>query len=263
MTGPALTLSSALQSLRLNTAQALLGEAAFATLPPQETQPQAYLQALIDGLCGLSLQDALTACANRRQLQQVMTAELDRVVRSGDMSLLLMIDIDKFKHINDQYGHNAGDQVLQAVAKALRACIRPMDTLARFGGEEFAIILPACQPAYGAVVAERLRMAIERLRIFLNPVQSITVTASIGGAYALQWIRSTPQLWTERADQQLYLAKHHGRNRISIEKQPDSTVTAEEKNLLFSPSLTSCTFWTDDGLENLSFPAADMTDGVN
>ena len=263
MTGTVLTPSLTLLGLRLDEARALLGECTAQTLPAPDTQPLAHLQTLIDGLCGLSLQDPLTGCANRRQLEQVMTAELDRVVRSGDMALLLLIDIDLFKRVNDQHGHNAGDRVLQAVAAALRTCIRPMDTLARFGGEEFAIILPACQPAYGALIAERLRRTIESLDILLNPVQRIQVTASIGGAYALQWIRSTPQLWIERADQQLYLAKCHGRNRLSIEQQPDSTVTAEEKKLLVIPSLMACTAWGEDSPTDPVYPAADMTDGVN
>ena len=138
-----------------------------------------------------------------------------------------------------------------------------MDTLARYGGEEFAIVLPACQPAYGQNVADRVRRAIEALRIRINPSQEIAVTVSIGGAYALQWIRSTRELWIERADQQLYRSKSAGRNRIEIEQQPDSTVTAEEKNLLFIPELTADTSsWSGDWIEVLAAPA-DITDGAN
>lgn len=253
----------ALQQFRLDRALALLGEAEAAALPPAQADATAYLQAIIDGLCSLSLQDPLTGSANRRHFDAILDRELDRVARSGDVALLLMIDIDYFKQVNDQYGHNIGDTVLQQVAKALSHCVRPMDTLARYGGEEFAIVLPACQPAYGQNVADRVRRAVEALRIPISPGQEISVTVSIGGAYALQWIRSTRKLWIERADQQLYLAKGQGRNRIEIEQQPDSTVTAEEKNLLFIPELTSdSTAWAGDWMEALTAPQ-DHVNGAN
>ncbi len=128
--------------------------------------------------------------------------------------------------------------VLQSVARTLNACVRPMDTLSRYGGEEFAVVLPACQAGFGRVVAERIRKAVESTPIRISPSVELHVTVSIGGAFALQWIRSTTLLWTERADSQLYKAKMAGRNRVSIEDQPDSTVTAEEKSLLFGPLYT-------------------------
>lgn len=255
MTGNPSSPPLALQQLRLDGALALLGETETSALPPAQTDANAYLQAVIDGLCDLSLRDPLTAAANRRHFDSILDRELDRVARSGDVALLLMVDIDHFKQVNDQYGHNIGDAVLQQVAHALAHCVRPMDTLARYGGEEFAIVLPACQPAYGQNVADRVRRAVEALRVRINPSQQIGVTVSIGGAYALQWIRSTRKLWIERADQQLYLAKGQGRNRIEIEQQPDSTVTAEEKNLLFIPELSTGTSpWTGDWIEALAAP---------
>ena len=256
MTGTLTPSFDALQKLRLDGALALLGEKPF-TFNENGSLEEALarLQGIIDGLCDLSLRDPLTGCANRRLFDSVLHRELDRVARSGDMALLLMVDIDHFKQINDQYGHIAGDKVLQHVAHTLSQGIRPMDTLARFGGEEFAIVLPACQPAYGHSVADRLRHSVATSRIALDAQQEIDVTISIGGAYALQWIRSTRQLWIERADQQLYLSKHAGRNRIEIEQQPDSTVTAEEKNLLFIPQLSSQVHdGTDDWFEALSAP---------
>jgi two-component system, cell cycle response regulator len=253
---------SALQHIRLDGALALLGETESAALPPAQTDALAHLQAIIDGLCGLSLRDPLTGCANRRQFDSILDRELDRVARSGDVALLLMVDIDHFKQVNDQFGHNIGDTVLQQVANVLSHCVRPMDTLARYGGEEFAMVLPACQPAYGQNVADRVRRAVEALRIRISPSKEIAVTVSIGGAYALQWIRSTRKLWIERADQQLYLAKHQGRNRIEIEQQPDSTVTAEEKNLLFIPELNpDSAAWSGDWMEALATPQ-DNSDGA-
>ena len=112
---------------------------------PTDT-PTQYLQALIDGLCALSLRDPLTGLGNRRHFRTVIEREIDRVARSGETALLLMLDIDHFKQINDEHGHIAGDMVLQSVAHTLADGIRPMDTLARYGGEEFAIVLPVCPP---------------------------------------------------------------------------------------------------------------------
>lgn len=263
MTGSPPRSSVTLQELRLDGALALLDQVEAVPPPAAPADAAGYLQGIIDGLCDLSLRDPLTGTANRRQFDAILDGELDRVARSGDVALLLMIDIDHFKHVNDTYGHHIGDSVLQQVAHALGQCVRPMDTLARYGGEEFAIVLPACQPAYGQSVADRMRRAVESLRIRINFGREINVTVSIGGAYALQWIRSTRKLWIERADQQLYRAKDHGRNRIEIEQQPDSTVTAEEKNLLFIPALSAeASTWSGDWIEALAAPVESI-DGVN
>ena len=203
-----------------------------------EGEPAPYVQALIDGLCELSLKDPLTGLANRRFLYATLDREIDRVTRAGDSALLMMLDIDHFKSINDAHGHLAGDLVLQSVARTLNACVRPMDTVARYGGEEFAVVLPSCQATFARAVAERMRRAIESTPVRISPVEQVNVTVSIGGAFALQWIRSTKQLWAERADQQLYQAKQAGRNCIVLEEPPDSTVSAEEKNMLFAPLFT-------------------------
>ena len=148
-----------LRDLRLETAQALVGASAQS---PEAAAPERYLQELIDGLCELSLKDPLTGLANRRYFLSVLEREIDRVARSGESALLLLLDIDHFKTVNDTHGHIAGDRVLQDVARTLSTCVRPMDTLARYGGEEFAVVLPGCQAAFGHIVAERIRMAIEK-----------------------------------------------------------------------------------------------------
>ena len=101
------------------------------------------------------------------------------------------------------------------------------------------MVLPACQSAFGHVVAERIRRAVANTPVRISPSVELNVTVSIGGAFALQWIRSTTLLWIDRADNQLYQAKSQGRNRVSIEEQPDSTVSAEEKSLLFGPAVFS------------------------
>ncbi len=226
-----------LRDVRLATACSLVGAGVCAE-PPPGVAPAAYLQSLIDGLCDLSLKDPLTGLANRRHFQAVLESEIDRVARSGEAALLLMLDIDHFKSVNDTHGHVVGDKVLQSVARTLAHCVRPMDTLARYGGEEFAIIMPACQSAFGVAVAERIRRAVASSPVAIAPGCQLDVTISIGGAYAMQWIRSSTTLWTDRADHQLYLAKAAGRNHVCIEPQPDSTVSAEEKGLLFEPLYT-------------------------
>ncbi len=227
-----------LRDLRLDTAHALVAQAGGSEAALHREVPSHYLQSLIDGLCELSLKDPLTGLANRRHFRAVLEREIDRVTRSGEAALLLMLDIDHFKKVNDTHGHLAGDVVLQSVARTLAACVRPMDTLARYGGEEFAVVLPACQAAFGRVVAERIRRAVASTPIRISPSVELNVSVSVGGAFALQWIRSTTLLWTDRADHQLYQAKSAGRNRVSIEEQPDSTVSAEEKSLLFGPLYT-------------------------
>ncbi|MDB6002590.1 MAG: diguanylate cyclase [Rhizobacter sp.] len=210
---------------------------------PQAAQPPAgsprateWLQSVIDALCVLSSKDALTGLANRRQFESVLDREIDRVARAGEPALVLMVDIDHFKRVNDAFGHSAGDAVLRAVAEALRDGVRPMDTVARFGGEEFAVILPNCHPGFGQAVAERLLRLVESRSVVVTPGEQVSVTVSIGGAFAPQWVRSSAALWIERADRQLYRAKGLGRNRVCLEPLPVSNVTAEEKGMLFGVS---------------------------
>jgi len=191
-----------------------------------------WLQALIDALCELSSRDPLTGLANRRQFELVLTQELGRVARSGDPALLLTLDIDHFKRVNDVHGHAAGDAVLRAVAAQLLDCVRPMDTVARIGGEEFAIVLPNCSPGYGPAVAERIRQRVASASLVLADARALSVSVSLGGAFAPQWVRSTPALWLERADQQLYRAKREGRNRACFEPMVQAQVSAEERGML-------------------------------
>jgi diguanylate cyclase (GGDEF)-like protein len=204
-------------------------------LPDAEPYSETWLQGILDALCDLSSKDALTGLVNRRSFEMALGREVDRVARSGEPALLLMLDIDHFKAVNDQHGHAAGDLVIRAVAQSIAQTVRPMDTVARIGGEEFAIILPNCPTSVGVVVAERIRQRVQALAISLGGGQApLTCTISIGGAFAPQWVRSSTLIWTERADRQLYRAKAEGRNRACLESHVDSLVSAEEKGMLFA-----------------------------
>ena len=220
----------------LDVALQLLAHAGYELPTQDQVGKDAWLTSVISGLCELSSRDPLTGLSNRRQFELALAREVDRVARTGESAMMLMIDIDHFKKVNDQHGHAAGDLVLKAVASVLQDCIRPMDTVARFGGEEFAMVLPNCAPGFGHAVAERVRLEVLHRSVPVAPGKEIAVTVSIGGAFAPQWVRSSAPLWLERADQMLYRAKAGGRNLACVEQPLVAPVSAEEKGLLFGTS---------------------------
>ncbi len=227
------TAVAALRQLQLDDALALL-EQAGALLPDAEPYSVRWLQGIVDALSDLSNRDPLTGLVNRRSFEMTLEREIDRVARAGEPALLLMLDIDHFKKVNDTHGHPAGDLVIRAVADAVTQSVRPMDTVARTGGEEFAVVLPNCASSFGPTVAERIRATVAAMVVPVTPSVSVSVTVSLGGAFAPQWIRSSPLLWMERTDRQLYRAKAEGRNRACFEPQVESLVTADEKSMLFA-----------------------------
>lgn len=171
-------------------------------------------------LLNLSSTDSLTRLFNRRKLMQTLGKEFQRHTRSQDIMTLLMLDIDHFKLINDTYGHLNGDTVLVTLAKILKEYLRPYDIATRFGGEEFALVLPNTPIAGALDVAERLRVAVENLT-FSGELRDLKLTVSIGvSGYPGAGIESVDQL-LQAADQALYQAKKSGRNKVCyIDSQP-------------------------------------------
>ncbi|MFP3569016.1 diguanylate cyclase [Paraburkholderia sp. SIMBA_030] len=142
------------------------------------------------------------------------TEEFARWLRSGRALSVLILDLDHFKHINDTYGHPAGDAVLKSVAARVLACLREVDVLARYGGEEFIVRLPATTLAEAATVGERIRSAIASEKVSYAG-QLIAVTASIGAAQVRVGATNHEALVHE-ADEALYDAKSNGRNRLIV-----------------------------------------------
>ena len=153
---------------------------------------------------------------DRRQFLQLSEQNLNRSRRYNEPFTLLMCDIDFFKHINDTFGHAAGDLVLQRIAQTIKASLRDSDIAGRIGGEEFAIILVQT-PVFpnGHEVAERLRQAIESTIIELDDGQDVPLTISIGAVEPVYPHDTLPTLM-QRADQLLYKAKRNGRNMVCL-----------------------------------------------
>lgn len=164
-------------------------------------------------LMELSNTDPLTHLSNRRFLMKTLEKELQRCERSQKPMALIMVDVDHFKPVNDTYGHQQGDVVLQTLADQMKAHLRDYDLAARFGGEEFALVLPETALAEAVQVAERLRAAISELKIPAGH-DEIRLTISLGVAtYPHPKVRTVDNLILE-ADRALYNAKEKGRNRV-------------------------------------------------
>lgn len=169
-----------------------------------------------DLLESLAFIDGLTRIGNRRRFDDVLSSEWRRAARNRTPFSLVLMDIDKFKHYNDHYGHGAGDECLRKVAGAISSCLlRPGDIAARYGGEEFGVVLPETgyEGAYG--IAERIRSAVESLGIAHAPAaKNPYVTISAGCITVTPSLTGDPQMFLAAVDQLLYRAKQEGRNRV-------------------------------------------------
>ncbi|MDO9467799.1 MAG: GGDEF domain-containing protein [Thiobacillus sp.] len=158
----------------------------------------------------LMLTDTLTGVANRRHLNDRLEMELARQARYGQPLSVILTDIDRFKHVNDTYGHAAGDDVLVAFARTLEASIRSSDFLARYGGEEFVLLLPNTGIEEATALAERMREATGSISI---PETAHRITASFGVTLARRGESMAEVL--SRADEAMYQSKSGGRDRVT------------------------------------------------
>ena len=156
--------------------------------------------------------DELTGLANRRVVLEAVAREHSRHIREGGTFSVIMLDIDHFKKVNDTLGHLAGDAVLREVARRTAHCLRPYDTVGRYGGEEFVVVLPTCERPGAAVVADRILTSLRS-----TPIETAagfhSVTASCGIAVSDSRRPVDPQSLLHLADEALYRAKAGGRNR--------------------------------------------------
>ena len=160
--------------------------------------------------------DPLTGVYNRAFYDRQVTLEIERANRTNQKLALLVMDIDDFKPINDQYGHRAGDQVLSQLAREVRARMRKIDLMFRYGGEEFVLLLPGADLEEAQRTAERLRAVVAEQRYVPESAPApLRVTVSVGGAVYPDQSRTKTGLFNA-ADAALYRAKGEGKNRIAF-----------------------------------------------
>ncbi|MBI5925557.1 MAG: diguanylate cyclase [Aquabacterium sp.] len=181
------------------------------------------LQEAVDTVKQMATSDMLTGALNRRMMTELAENELRLIERSGSAMCIALIDIDHFKHVNDHYGHHAGDAVLRSMAQHAQGQIRQVDKFARWGGEEFLVMLPSISATEGMNAIERLRMSVAQLEIPGYPQLHVTFSAGVAQAKVGEALEHL----IERADEALYEAKRQGRNRSLLAqtelKSPSAT----------------------------------------
>ncbi len=171
------------------------------------------LQSSLSVIREMAIHDDLTGFFNRTHLMDLIETEINRSIRTGDVFSLAMIDIDKFKNINDTYGHQTGDYVLKTFASVLRSVLRKTDFCGRYGGEEFLVVLTQTDLQAAQIFAERIRDCVEKsLFPSLGPDSKVTVSIGLT-AYKMQ---ENIERTIARADEALYRAKNGGRNRVEV-----------------------------------------------
>ena len=180
-------------------------------------QQKHALTKALEHISHLAQHDELTGLANRRHMLERMEAERLRSHRTGRPLLLALLDLDHFKNVNDTHGHAAGDQVLQAFVGSVQAMVRGTDVLARWGGEEFVLMLPETDAAGAEELLEHLRHAVQALEVPVDG-QTLRITVSIGLAAGRPG--ETVAQTLDRADQAVYQAKAWGRNRVVCHEAP-------------------------------------------
>lgn len=188
----------------------------------------------LDELSQLVRTDPLTGIANYRYFVMALEQEIERTKRTAQPTSLIMLDIDFFKKVNDEWGHEVGNQALIHVSKQIQKTLRKLDIACRYGGEEFAIILPNTDLSASIPVAQRVRQAI-----FATPLKvadkQLSMSASLGIDTFLLGQSCTPEELVQRADHYLYQAKQQGRNQVchATLKAVDM-VSREERDILFN-----------------------------
>ncbi len=174
-----------------------------------------------EALRELAYHDALTGMWNRAAVLEALNTELIRVHREGTSVGVVMVDLDRFKSINDAYGHAAGDAVLREAARTMRSVIRAYDAAGRIGGEEFLLVLPGCDRVTALSHAERLRAALSQAAAAIDG-REIRFTASLGVAVGDRHCELDSSGLIEAADAALYRAKRGGRNRVELAEAGDA-----------------------------------------
>jgi len=185
-------------------------------------------------LRSLLLTDDLTGLFNRRFFTMQLKMEMARTRRTGQACCLMVIDFDNFKLINDTAGHDAGDRFLVRMSKVLQDNLRPTDYACRFGGDEFAAIMPSAGLAEGVRVAGRIQAAVNREIVRMRLKVKKQISISVGMADYEPQSRQTPEEFFKKADEELYRAKREGKNRIAYAEEvkkrfPDETALSPEE----------------------------------
>lgn len=217
----------------LNRALRILKNAGMTDPKLKSDDPNVQIQSILDALCDLSIHDGLTGLVNATFFHAVLAREIERSLRTGRTCGLMVIDIDHFKNINDTYGHKTGDKAIQAVAEHMKRSLRSMDTAARIGGEEFAIILPECSQEDAINAATRIHSMLNPLIVTIGD-KNLQLTTSVGLVWTNPNIPMSSIALLSEADQEMYRAKRSGRGRLCYKQLDTTMVSNQERSALMT-----------------------------